>query len=125
MSDDVELEVADVIDDSPAQKAGVRAGDVILSVNDDAMTDQQQFTATVRSKAAGDTLKIRLRSGGKERVELGLLGRVRARSDVAAEPVGVRDARHGVWHDVVRQDAWRTAVPGENARRPCCGGGAD
>ena len=67
MSDDVELEVADVIDDSPAQKAGVRAGDVILSVNDDAMTDQQQFTATVRSKAAGDTLKIRLRSGGKER----------------------------------------------------------
>lgn len=67
MSDDVELEVADVIDDSPAQKAGVRAGDVILSVNDDAMTDQQQFTATVRSKAAGDTLKIKLRSGGKER----------------------------------------------------------
>jgi len=67
MSDDVELEVADVIDDSPAQKAGVRAGDVILSVNDDAMTDQQQFTATVRSKAAGDTLKIKLRSSGKER----------------------------------------------------------
>jgi serine protease Do len=67
MSDDVELEVADVIDGSPAQKAGVRAGDVILSVNDDAMTDQQQFTATVRSKAAGDTLKIKLRSSGKER----------------------------------------------------------
>jgi serine protease Do len=67
MSDDVELEVADVIEGSPAQKAGVRAGDVILSVNDDAMTDQQQFTATVRSKAAGDTLKIKLRSSGKER----------------------------------------------------------
>jgi S1-C subfamily serine protease len=67
MSNDVELEVADVIDDSPAQKAGVRAGDVILSVNGDAMTDQQQFTATVRAKAAGDTLKIKLRSGGKER----------------------------------------------------------
>lgn len=68
MSDDVELEVANVIDGSPAQKAGVHAGDVILSVNDDAMTDQQQFTAAVRAKAAGDTITIRLRTNGKERV---------------------------------------------------------
>lgn len=68
MSDNVELEVADVIDGSPAQKAGVHAGDVIVSVNDDAMTDQQQFTAVVRAKAAGDTITIRLRSKGKERV---------------------------------------------------------
>ena len=68
MSDDVELEVADVIDGSPAQKAGVHAGDVIVSINDDAMTDQQQFTAVVRAKAAGDTITIRLRSKGKERV---------------------------------------------------------
>jgi serine protease Do len=66
MSDDVELEVADVIQGSPAQKAGVRAGDVILSVNGDVMTDQQQFSATVRARAAGDTLNIKLRSNGKE-----------------------------------------------------------
>lgn len=68
MSDDVELAVADVIEGSPAQKAGVNAGDIILSINEDAMTDQQQFTATVRAKAAGDTINIRLRSHGKERV---------------------------------------------------------
>lgn len=67
MSDNVELEVADVIDGSPAKKAGVQAGDVILSVNGDAMTDQQQFSATVRARAAGDILKIKLRSGGKDR----------------------------------------------------------
>jgi len=67
MSDSIELEVADVIDGSPALKAGIRAGDVILSVNGDDMTDQQQFSATVKARAAGDTLKLKLRSQGKER----------------------------------------------------------
>ncbi len=68
MSDNVELEVADVVAGSPAQKAGVLAGDVIVSLNEDAMTDQQQFTAVVRAKAAGDTITLKLRSNGKERV---------------------------------------------------------
>ena len=67
MSDEVELEVADVIDGSPAQKAGVRVGDVILGVNSDAMTDQQQFTAAIKAKAAGDLVTLRLRTAGKER----------------------------------------------------------
>lgn len=67
MSDEVELEVADVIDGSPAQKAGVRIGDVILSVNSDAMTDQQQFTATIKTKAAGEMVTLKLRTDGKER----------------------------------------------------------
>lgn len=66
MSDSIELEVADVIDGSPALKAGIRAGDVILSVNGDDMTDQQQFSATVKARAAGDTLKLKLRTHGKE-----------------------------------------------------------
>lgn len=67
MNDDLELEVVDVLESSPAKKAGVLAGDVILSVNGEAMTDQQQFSATVRARAAGDTLKIGLRNDGKNR----------------------------------------------------------
>ncbi len=68
MSDDAELEVADVIERSPAQQAGVRVGDVILGLNGAAMTDQPQFTASVRARAAGDTITLKLRSSGKERV---------------------------------------------------------
>lgn len=67
MTDEVELAVDHVIDGSPAHKAGVRVGDVILGVNSDAMTDQQQFTAAIKAKAAGDRITLRLRSDGKER----------------------------------------------------------
>jgi serine protease Do len=67
MTDEVELEVADVIDGSPAQQAGVRVGDVILELNGDAMTDQQQFTAAIKAKAAGDTVKLKLRTEANER----------------------------------------------------------
>ena len=67
MTDDVEVAVDDVIDGSPAKQAGVRVGDVILSVNGDSISDQQQFSAVVRAKAAGDTLVIKLRRGSKER----------------------------------------------------------
>lgn len=67
MNNDVELEVAEVLDSSPAQKAGVSAGDIILSVNGETMSEQQQFSAIVRSRAAGDTLKIKLRNKGKDR----------------------------------------------------------
>ena len=67
MNDDLELEVMDVLESSPAKKAGVLAGDVILSVNGETMTDQQQFSATVRARAAGDVLKLGLRNGGNNR----------------------------------------------------------
>lgn len=67
MSDAVELEVADVIEGSPAQKAGVLVGDVILGVNEDAMTDQQQFTTAIKARAAGDLVTLRLRSDGRVR----------------------------------------------------------
>jgi serine protease Do len=67
MTDKGSLEVVDVIASSPADKAGLHIGDVILKLNDEAMTDQPQFSNAVRIKAAGDAIKLRLRSGETER----------------------------------------------------------
>ena len=52
---------------SPAAKAGVKAGDVILGVDSALITDQPQFSNAVRVKAAGDLVNLRLRSAGEER----------------------------------------------------------
>ncbi|MDZ4286687.1 MAG: trypsin-like peptidase domain-containing protein [Prosthecobacter sp.] len=61
------LEVVDVIMGSPAAKAGLRTGDVIVALNGEAISDQPQFSNAVRIKAAGDVVKLRIRSGEAER----------------------------------------------------------
>lgn len=67
LTDDGSLEVLDVIEGSPAQAAGVRAGDVIVSLNAVPMTMQAQFKSAIKARAAGDTIVLRLKSGDKER----------------------------------------------------------
>ncbi|HYF35928.1 MAG TPA: trypsin-like peptidase domain-containing protein [Prosthecobacter sp.] len=61
------LDVVEVIKGSPAQRAGLRAGDVILAFNGEAISEQPQFSNAVRMKAAGDVVKLRIRSGDSER----------------------------------------------------------
>lgn len=57
------LEIVDVIVDSPAAKAGLHIGDIILSLNEEVVTTQPQFSNAVRIKAAGDVIKLRVLSG--------------------------------------------------------------
>ena len=61
------VDVVEVIKGSPAEKAGLRAGDVILAFEGEAITEQPQFSNAVRQKAAGDVVKLRIRSGDSER----------------------------------------------------------
>ncbi|HAL70720.1 MAG TPA: hypothetical protein DCP71_02995 [Verrucomicrobiales bacterium] len=61
------LEVVEVIAGSPSEKAGIKTGDVILSLNGEAITDLPQFTHAVRVRPAGEEVQLRLRNVSAER----------------------------------------------------------
>lgn len=51
----------------PADKAGVKKGDVILSVNNRDVDDEESLRFRIATLAVGDSMTLRLASGGKER----------------------------------------------------------
>lgn len=66
--------VSEVLDGTPAAKAGLESGDVVLSVNGKEIQDSRDLTRTVSALAPGDRANIRvLRNGGERnlRVTLG------------------------------------------------------
>lgn len=73
--------VTEVIPGSPADKAGLRAGDELLAVGDQVTATRDAFIAAVRGKQAGDRLSIKLRRDGTEQMVVVRLGQ---RPDVAA-----------------------------------------
>lgn len=60
-----ELEVAEVAKDSPASRAGLQAGDVIVTLDGEKMLDQPQFSTAISSRASGEkiSLQVKGRSG--------------------------------------------------------------
>ncbi len=49
-----------IIDDSPAQKAGIRVGDVITAVNGHALRDSNELRTRVGSLAPGETVELEM-----------------------------------------------------------------
>ncbi|MBA4379028.1 MAG: hypothetical protein C0395_10335 [Gemmatimonas sp.] len=58
--------VESVVEDSPAQKAGFQAGDVILALNGEPVADPDDVITTVRGKEKGDTIEAKVLRKGKE-----------------------------------------------------------
>ena len=70
-----ELEVQAIATDSPAEKAGIQKGEVILSVDNEKVTGQPEFAELIRSRPAGAVLSLFVRSTlGERRVTLKLAG---------------------------------------------------
>ncbi|HEB54585.1 MAG TPA: PDZ domain-containing protein [bacterium] len=75
LADDTDVaKVAEVIPGTPAQKAGLQQGDLLLAVDDTETKTREAFIAAIRSHAAGDRVKLRLERKGKRQVVVVRLG---------------------------------------------------
>jgi S1-C subfamily serine protease len=65
--------VTSVIPEGPAEKAGLRADDIVQSINDKPVTSYNQLLEEVRSRNAGDKVKIKItREGQSQEIEVTL-----------------------------------------------------
>jgi S1-C subfamily serine protease len=61
------ITVQETVPDSPAEKAGLKAGDVIKKLGGKAVTDLPEFVKKVRGSKPGDKLVLTVERDGKEK----------------------------------------------------------
>jgi putative serine protease PepD len=59
--------IQSVSDGTPAARAGLRAGDVVVGVDGSAITTGAELRAAIDAKQPGDTVQLRIRRAGSER----------------------------------------------------------
>jgi serine protease Do len=72
---DAGLTVRQVAPDSPAAKAGLKEGDLILQVNNKKMAVRTEFRDAIRARRAGELVTLKVKSGTVERLIEVKLGR--------------------------------------------------
>ena len=60
--------VQEVVDGSPAEKAGIQAGDIITKVNGQNVTSETSISEIIQKKKVGDSMNIEVWSDGKTKV---------------------------------------------------------
>ncbi|MEE2690728.1 MAG: Do family serine endopeptidase [Pseudomonadota bacterium] len=88
--------VAEVIDNTPAAKAGLLSGDLILAVNGKDIADPRDLTRTVSALPPGEKARVKVLRSGAEKtlnVTLGARGDVDAANGAPSdEPKGAEDS---------------------------------
>jgi serine protease Do len=69
------LVVQSVAPDSPAMKAGVKDGDVVISLNHQKLTAPVEFSEAIQARVAGEIVTLKIRGAGGERLVEVRLGR--------------------------------------------------
>jgi len=63
--------VVEVEPGSPAEQAGMKAGDIIVDVNDNVITNYDQMNQIISSKSSGDVLKVKVyRAKGMDNLDI-------------------------------------------------------
>ena len=65
---DAGLTVQAIAPESPAMKAGLKEGDLILSVNNKKLAAPFEFSEAIRSRRAGELVTLKVKSGSEERL---------------------------------------------------------
>jgi S1-C subfamily serine protease len=76
---------------SPAQKAGISRGDIILQANGAAVNDTAELRQVLASRAAGDTLSLKVRHGDAEKTLTVTVGTQEGRPWIGVLPLRMRD----------------------------------
>ena len=66
--------ISEVVEDSPAEKVGFKAGDVIISVDGDKVEDGKDLVTLIRGKEVGEKVKIKIIRNGRKRTINVVLG---------------------------------------------------
>jgi S1-C subfamily serine protease len=59
---------AEVAPGSPAEIAGIRAGDVLVALDGEPIADLRGYSAALKAHEPGDTVVVTVRRGGEEQV---------------------------------------------------------
>jgi len=69
------IEVEDVAAGSPALRAGIRAGDTLISIDNRPVSSKSQFSTAVQSRAEGDSVVLVIRNRAGNRIVTVKLGK--------------------------------------------------
>jgi len=68
------VRIAGVREGSPAERAGLRAGDIIIAFDDQEIADIYAMTEALRARKPGDRVRIRVVREGREVTVTAVLG---------------------------------------------------